>query len=108
MNASRYRTTSKANTPEAGGCGNTPQHYWGCESDYGKQLFSRDRFNELAAVLAVLKGRFILSLNDVQQVRETFSAFQFREVKTTYSIGAKGASPSVGEVLISNYPLGQD
>ena len=82
--------------------------YWGCESDYGKKLFSRDRFEELAAVLAVLKGRFILSLNDVQQVRETFSAFQFREVKTTYSIGAKGASPSVGEVLISNYPLGQD
>ena len=80
--------------------------YWGCESDYGKLLFSRERFEELAAALAVLKGRFILSLNDVQGVRKTFAAFLFREVKTTYTIGAKGAAQSVGEVLISNHPLG--
>ena len=80
--------------------------YWGCEGDYGKLLFSRDRFEELASVLGALKGRFILSLNDVQGVRETFKNFRFQEVKTTYTIGAGGAQPERAEVLISNYPLG--
>lgn len=79
--------------------------YWGCESDYGKLLFSRERFEEMAVVLASLKGRFILSLNDVEGVRETFAAFRFREVKTTYTIAAKGDAPERAEVLISNYPL---
>lgn len=80
--------------------------YWGCEGDYGKALFSRERFEELATVLGALKGRFILSLNDVEGVRETFKAFRFREVKTTYTISAKGAAPERAEVLISNYELG--
>jgi DNA adenine methylase len=80
--------------------------YWGCEGDYGKHLFSRDRFEELATVLGALKGRFILSLNDVQGVRETFKGFRFQEVKTTYTIGAKGAAPERAEVLISNFDLG--
>lgn len=79
--------------------------YWGCEGDYGKQLFSRERFEELAVVLAGLKGRFILSLNDVDGVRETFHGFRFHEVRTTYTIGSKGAQPERAEVLISNYDL---
>lgn len=79
--------------------------YWGCEGDYGKQLFSRERFEELAAVLGGLKGRFILSLNDVQGVRETFAGFRFLEVMTTYTIASQGAAPERAEVLISNFPL---
>lgn len=79
--------------------------YWGCEGDYGKLLFSRERFEEMAVVLASLKGRFILSLNDVEGVRETFCAFRFSQVKTTYTIGSKGAQPERAEVLISNYEL---
>ena len=53
-----------------------------------------------------LKCRPILSLNDVEGVRETFKAFRFREVTTTYTIAAKGAAPDRAEVLISNYELG--
>ncbi len=52
-----------------------------------------------------LKGRFILSLNNVEGVRETFKAFRLREVKTTYTISANGATPERAEVLISNYEL---
>lgn len=75
--------------------------YFGCEDDYGRALFSRDRFEDLAEQLGRLKGRFILSLNDVPEVREIFGRFQIAEVKTTYSIAAKGALPARGEVLIS-------
>ncbi|MDO8985341.1 hypothetical protein [Cypionkella sp.] len=54
-----------------------------------------------------LKWRPILSLNDVVGVRETFKALRFREVKTTYTISAKGTAPERAEVLISNYDLGE-
>lgn len=77
--------------------------YWGCEGDYGKHLFSRERFEELAEILGALKGRFILSLNDVQGVRETFKSFRFEEVRTTYTIASKGAQPERAEVLIRNW-----
>ena len=50
-----------------------------------------------------MKGRFILSLNDVEGVRETFAGFNFEEVKTTYTIAAKGAAPERAEVPISNW-----
>lgn len=79
--------------------------YFGCEDDYGKALFSRDRFEDLAEQLEHLKGRFILSLNDVPEVREIFSRFEITEVKTTYSVAAKGALAERTEVLISERAL---
>jgi DNA adenine methylase len=79
--------------------------YWGCEGDYGKELFSRERFEDLSARLRGLKGRFILSLNDLPEVRECFARFQVEAVKTTYTIASKGAAPERAELLISNWVL---
>ena len=39
--------------------------YFGCENDYGKNMFERSDFELLASILSNIKGRFILSLNDV-------------------------------------------
>ena len=75
--------------------------YWGHEIDYGKGLFSRDEFARMAKLLRGLKGRFILSLNDRPEVRETFEGFAFEEVETRYSANAK-ATRRAGEVLISD------
>lgn len=77
--------------------------YWGSEGDYGPGVFARDDFERLAVVLAGLKGRFLLSLNDVPAVRDTFRAFAIERVEVTYSIaGAAGSGRGkVGEVLIS-------
>ncbi len=77
--------------------------YWGCESDYGVGLFARVDFAALAAILAGLKGKFLLSLNDRPEVREVFAGFHIERVKTRYSVNA-AAGKQVGEVLISNYP----
>lgn len=77
--------------------------YWGCEGDYGRALFSRQDFQRLADVLTVLKGRFILSLNDVPEVREIFAGFHLVEVRTTYTIGSKGAQSERAELLIRNF-----
>jgi DNA adenine methylase len=76
--------------------------YWGCESDYGVGIFSRDDFQRLAGQLDGIKGKFVLSLNDRPEVREVFANFNIEAIKTRYSINAtKGQQ--VGEVLITNF-----
>jgi DNA adenine methylase len=76
--------------------------YYGCEGDYGAHLFNRDEFAAMAAQLAGLQGKFLLSLNDHPAVREIFAAFDIKTVETTYTIGQAGAK-SVSEVIIANY-----
>lgn len=74
--------------------------YWNCENDYGKGVFSKDDFILLADQLANIKGKFLLSINDVPQVREIFKAFRIETVETVYSIGPN--NKRVGELIISN------
>lgn len=76
--------------------------YYGCETDYGRDLFSRGDFEQLAEILAGLKGRFLLSLNDVEPVRAIFKGFTIEAVQTTYTIAGKGRARPAGEVIISN------
>ena len=64
--------------------------YWGSESIYGKELFRRADYEVLADLLSHLKGRFILSLNDRAEVRETFARFRLERVQTTYTIAGRG------------------
>lgn len=75
--------------------------YWGCEGDYGRALFSRERFQDLAEQLGRIRGRFVLSLNDVPEVREVFGRFAMTEVTTAYSINAKGTQPARPELVIT-------
>lgn len=74
--------------------------YWGNERDYGAGMFARSDFLQLAALLHQLKGRFILSINDVPEVRELFAAFEIEPVETTYTLMSKGAKRA-GELIIS-------
>lgn len=76
--------------------------YWDCEDYYGKGIFNRDDFAQLAAQLGNVQGKFILSLNDTPGVRETFSTFDFEDVTVTYSC-SKGKNLKAGEVLIRNF-----
>ncbi len=78
--------------------------YWACEKDYGEGVFSREDFGRLAGLLDGLKGKFILSLNDKPEVRETFANFKVESVKTRYSISGS-SKQEASEVLISNFPL---
>lgn len=79
--------------------------YWGYETDYGQDVFGRADFERLAAQLASIKGRFLLSINDTPGVRTVFGAFAMREFDTTYTVGS-GASTKAAELLISNYRIG--
>jgi purine-nucleoside phosphorylase len=46
---------------------------------------------------------FILSINDVEPIRELFKEFQIEKVMTTYSAGGANKTLRVGELLITNY-----
>ena len=73
---------------------------------YGRSLYrynlSAEDFAKMAERLANLHGKFILSLNDVPEVRKIFRQFKIQAVDLAYS-----AQPSSGrrykEVLITNF-----
>ena len=73
--------------------------YWGCETDYGPG-FERGDFARLADLLSGLQGRFILSLNDVPEVRELFAWAKIDAIETTYTIG-QNKGKKAGELVIS-------
>lgn len=80
--------------------------YWGCEDDYGKQLFGREQFAAIAERLGRIKGRFILSINDVPEIRELFGRFDMEPVELKYTVSAGRAVPA-RELIIREASGGQ-
>lgn len=76
--------------------------YYGCEGDYGVELFTRSDFEAMAEQLSGIAGRFILSINDHPDIRRTFAAFNIVEVQTPYSTGAADRNKKITELVISN------
>jgi DNA adenine methylase len=74
--------------------------YYGCEGDYGPDIFTRPDFIRLAGLLATIKGRFIMSINDRPEVRDIFAAFTFEEVDVNYRIS--GPVTPAKELIITN------
>ena len=76
--------------------------YFGSEGDYGRDLFGREQFALMAECLARLKGRFLLSINDVPEIRTAFTGFAFEEVELNYTVaGGRGAKPA-RELIVSS------
>lgn len=73
--------------------------YWGGEDYYGKALFARADFESLAAALKGLEGHFILSLNDVPEVREMFAWADLQPVELTYRLS--GRATRAAELIIT-------
>jgi DNA adenine methylase len=70
--------------------------------------FEHQDYLDLAKVLSSIKGRFILSLNDHEKVREMFSEFSIKRVTLKYSAGnsrtaSQTRSIERGEVIIKNF-----
>ncbi|MBS4773446.1 MAG: DNA adenine methylase [Proteobacteria bacterium] len=82
--------------------------YWNCEDDYGKGIFSKADFENLAKLLKSIKGKFVMSINDVSEIRHIFMAFHIKEVSTNYSLGQGSGNHQTKhttELLISNVKL---
>lgn len=77
--------------------------YYGCEDYYGPDIFSREDFLKLRDILAGIKGKFIMSINDVNYIRTLFGGFNIDVVKTTYTAGGGHRKKLVNELLIRNF-----
>jgi len=77
--------------------------YFDCEDYYGKGIFRQEDFAVLADLLRSVAGRFILSINDVKEIRELFKDFNLKTVDTIYSAGGAHRKKHVQELLIMNY-----
>jgi DNA adenine methylase len=71
---------------------------------YYKFNFNQTDYVELARLLEVVKGRFLLSLNDAPEIRRIFANFKIHGLTFSYSAQRK-AGKVYPEVLISNYSL---
>lgn len=76
--------------------------YWDCENAYGKGIFNKSDFSNLANILSNIKGKFILSLNDTVEIREIFREFIFEEAKVNYSC-SNMRNIVAKEVIIRNF-----
>lgn len=80
--------------------------YWGNEGDYGTGMFSRADFAVMADQMGQIEGRFLLSLNDLPEVRATFDRFHLTPVQTSYTIGKSNDARSArAELIISNFDV---
>ena len=64
--------------------------------------FTDDDYQALSRQLATVQGTFLLSLNDEEFIRRTFSAFKLEEVEIAYSAQVKSGR-RYRELFISNY-----
>ena len=68
--------------------------------------FGKAEHEELAALLSNIKGRFLLSYNDCDLVRELYTGFNIRvskEIEYTLGKNASGKNKKGNEVFITNY-----
>jgi DNA adenine methylase len=77
--------------------------YYGCEDYYGAGIFSKEDFTTLNGLLRAISGKFILSINDVPEIRSLFKDFIIATVDTSYSSAGANKKKRVTELLIMNY-----
>lgn len=76
--------------------------YYGFEDYYGP-VFNRSDFTKLKELLINVKGKFMMSINDVEEIRELFKEFHIDQVETSYTAAGGHRKKRVSELLIMNY-----
>ncbi|OCR99005.1 DNA methyltransferase [Campylobacter fetus subsp. testudinum] len=64
--------------------------------------FGIEHHKNLAKILSGIKGKFMLSYNNCEVVRDLYRDFRFKELKVNYSLNAKHRSVK-SELLIMNF-----
>ncbi len=74
---------------------------------YNFNLVTVEEYTELADVLAGMKSAWLLSINDLPEMRKVFCRFHIRSVSLKYSVSKdKNTIGSIGkELLVANYPI---
>lgn len=77
--------------------------YWETEG-YGVP-FGLEQYTLLADKMRSMKGKSLLTVNDVEPMRKVFKGFQTKRVSITYSVGRdQKARVPRGELIVMNWP----
>jgi DNA adenine methylase len=71
---------------------------------YYRFNFVEEDYVRMAEILKSIKGKFLLSLNDMPEIRRIFSSFNIRTIDLVYT-ARKNAGKKYTELLIANYPI---
>lgn len=74
--------------------------YWQTEG-YGVD-FAFDNYIEMSNLARVVKGRMVLSVNDIPEMRQVFSGLNMRSVAIDYTVGGKNRK-NAHELIIQNW-----
>lgn len=79
--------------------------YWGTEG-YGV-AFGLEQYDLMAELMGSMKGKAVVSVNDIPEMRKAFKGHSMKRVSISYSVGAsgRGREPK-GELIISNFKQG--
>ncbi|TXI23122.1 MAG: DNA adenine methylase [Roseateles sp.] len=77
--------------------------YWETEG-YGVP-FGWEHYERLAAKMATLQGKCIVSLNDHASIRECFKAFEMESLEIDYTVGGGGNRAPRRELIIYSWPI---
>lgn len=75
--------------------------YWGTEG-YGVD-FGIEQYTRMAELARAIKGKMVISVNDIPEMREAFAGLHMESVGITYSVGGAGRSGKTAELVIRNW-----
>ncbi len=76
--------------------------YWGTEG-YGVD-FGLEQYALMADLAKSIKGRMIVSVNDIPAMRQAFAGLEMERLEINYTVGGAGRSKgTAGELLIRNW-----
>lgn len=75
--------------------------YWGTEG-YGVD-FDFENYARMAALATSIKGKMIISVNDIPEMRTAFKGMVMESVNINYTVGGNNRSKAASELIIRNW-----
>jgi DNA adenine methylase len=75
--------------------------YWGTEGY--DVAFGLEQYDRMAELLKSMKGRAVVSVNDIPEMRRAFAGLRIRPLSITYTVGQPSHRSVSGELIIANF-----
>lgn len=76
-------------------------HYYGTEG-YGVD-FGIEQYDRMAELARTIKGKMVISVNDIPEMRKAFAGLNRESVDITYTVGGQGKANKTAELIIRNW-----
>ncbi|MEI7456545.1 MAG: DNA adenine methylase [Nitrosomonadales bacterium] len=75
--------------------------YYGTEG-YGVD-FGLEQYDRMAELARTIKGKMVISVNDIPEMRKAFAGLNMESVDITYTVGGQGKANKTAELIIRNW-----